>query len=524
MAITARAAGTWSAAASTTFTPSIPAGAQSGDMMLLLWGGKPYTVTTSCDNSWVEIGSAANGTTGVGNGTGSMLAGAYYKVHTGTESNPTLTFSGTGQPGFAVIVVFQKDPSESWVTPVGAGGGDTSSNTSFSATMGSDPGITAGDCVVANISITDDTTMTVPTFTTAGVTYGTVAEYPTSALSTTTSFDASADACYRIASSGTSSAAPVVTATLSSSETGTAWLTRLRVEVVATDHALASGVTGSATTSGAMKLQASLASGITGTASTTGALGVVHPIASSITATASTTGTLGIAKAMAGDLSGTASTTGTLGITVPLAGAVSGSASTSGSVTAALALASALSGTASTTGNLTRTTPLAGDLTASASLTGAMDVTGGGTDHALGGAITASASVTGAVYRSTPLSGTLSASASTSAALTLASALGGSLTATSSVTAALTLAAALSAAPSASASLTGSLTVGQINTTVYGTARLVAGNTSTATVSASARSSATVAVGAIGSATVAVGNTPSASVAVNDTLTAEVTL
>jgi hypothetical protein len=88
---------------------------------------------------------------------------------------------------------------------------------------------TSGDMLDAFVVTNDNTTLTVPTVTQAGVTFDTVTEYPATALSSATSNDISADGCNRLATAGTSSAAAVVSGTNSVADPGAAWVTRLRV-------------------------------------------------------------------------------------------------------------------------------------------------------------------------------------------------------------------------------------------------------------------------------------------------------
>jgi len=240
MAISQRAEGTWADSNATTQTVTIPGGYSAGDMMVCFWSVKPFSASPTIDQSWGTVGSKADGSAANGNGIGSVLTGAFYKVATsGTETNPVITWGTTSAPGAAVIVIFQKGAGESWITPVGSGGGDTTADTSKSMTTDTDPGIVSGDMVLMNMGIRDNCVMTVPTFTTTGVTYAAVVEYPAGALSSLTSNDIAADGCFRLATAGTSSAATAITATLDTNETGSAWITRLRVATVTETRAYA---------------------------------------------------------------------------------------------------------------------------------------------------------------------------------------------------------------------------------------------------------------------------------------------
>jgi trimeric autotransporter adhesin len=225
--ISLRASSAWVNGAAN-ITPTIPAGAAAGDMMLCVVSSKPFNEAHSMPAGWTSIGSAVNGSVAAGVDVGSMKTEVFWKQHSGTEANPLVTCPTNNVSG-AMIIAFQKAASEQWATPAGAGGGDTSAGTGFSVTVASDPGVTAGDMCVAAIGVRSDAgVITVPTFTTTGITYGTAVESPAAALATTTGGDMAADCVHRLATAGTSSAAPVITATLAAAHTGSAYFVRLR--------------------------------------------------------------------------------------------------------------------------------------------------------------------------------------------------------------------------------------------------------------------------------------------------------
>jgi hypothetical protein len=237
MAISLRACGSWAAVSNDTITVTLPTH-QTDDMLIVRIACKPYNATILANTSgWNTVGAAYNnGTTGNGNGVGSLRFKAYYKIATSSsETNPNFLFEDDTQtplsvsPGMAVALSYQKGAGESWVTPTGAGGGDSTARTSQTCTISSHISVTAGDMVDFFLAWCDNYAATVPTITQTDVTYNTVSEQPATALSTSTGNDGAADGGYRLASSGTSSAAAVVTATFGNSEEGGAWQTRLRV-------------------------------------------------------------------------------------------------------------------------------------------------------------------------------------------------------------------------------------------------------------------------------------------------------
>jgi len=224
-------AGAWAASTDTTQTVTLPTHA-TGDMLIVRAACKPYTASITCGTTgWNAVGTGyANGSTADGNGVGSVMHRAFYKVATSaSETNPVVTWGATSDPGMACAVVYQLGAGEGWETPTGAGGGDATLRTSQTCTISSHISTTAGDMVDFFLAWGDNYASTSPTFTQASASFGTVAEQPAAAGSFSDGFDGAADGGYRLCSSGTSSAAAVVTATFGNSEQGGAWTTRLRV-------------------------------------------------------------------------------------------------------------------------------------------------------------------------------------------------------------------------------------------------------------------------------------------------------
>ena len=254
MAISLRAVGSYVNGVAD-LTPVIPTGVASGDMMLCAYGTKPYNDAPTMNNGWVEIGSATDGTVAAGVDVGSMRTSIFNKIHTGSETNPTITNTTNNVSG-AVIIVFQKAAGNSWATPVGSGGGDATAGTGFSVTAASNFGITANDMVVGYASIRSDAgTQSAIGITATGVTFGAFTESPTTDLATTAGGDMAMSGGYLLASSGTASAAAVYASTLAAAHTGSAYMVRLR-EVVNT--------TTTQTITGVSRIQKSVDSTITG--------------------------------------------------------------------------------------------------------------------------------------------------------------------------------------------------------------------------------------------------------------------
>ena len=233
MAISLHTAGSWVAANATTQTVTLPTHS-AGDMLLVRVAFKHATMptTVTCGTSgWAKIGQYNNGTTVSGNGTGSVIVAVFWKEATSSsETSPVITYhaSVAATPSAAVAMAYQKAAGEVWATPVGDGG-PCGTSTALSTTIQSHISTTAGDMVDFFHSQGDNNTLTVPTFTQAGLTLDTVSEQPATALSSGTSNDIDADGGYRLVNSGTSSAAAVITGTSTAGDQGSGWTTRLRV-------------------------------------------------------------------------------------------------------------------------------------------------------------------------------------------------------------------------------------------------------------------------------------------------------
>lgn len=226
MAIGFRSTGAWTAAAGN-ITATIPAGAVEGDLMILFYGGKPFNSNPTINQNWTSAGSATNGTTGSGGDTGSMQARIFWKIHTGTETNPTVT-NGTADVYSAVIVVFSKDAARFWNLSFG-GGGDATVGTDFSTTTTNVMSLTTNDWVAAfGVTRSDAGTFGNLGISATGMGFGAFNGQPTAGFVTTTGGDMSARSGYFIATSGESDTTVTITSTLGASHTGTTFLVRMR--------------------------------------------------------------------------------------------------------------------------------------------------------------------------------------------------------------------------------------------------------------------------------------------------------
>lgn len=235
MAVGFRAVGSWENGATGLTADevvAVPAAQVTGDLVIVIGCWKDYAITAQV-SGYTELFELADGTTGTGNGLGSMKVGIWYKVAASdTESDPTLDFSTTtGLLGEATIIVFSKGAGETWLTPTyvtrALSWGTGSTTTAASSTID----VPSGGAVLAVAAIRDDSA----TFTrgntaiddsAAAVTWnGNYVEAPATHASTTTGNDMSCDAGYRLVTTGATGVTLRQTGTLSASETGQgAWV------------------------------------------------------------------------------------------------------------------------------------------------------------------------------------------------------------------------------------------------------------------------------------------------------------
>lgn len=227
MAIGFRATGAWLATTgNSAFT--IPAGTVAGDLMVMFYGTKPYNDVPTIDQGWTDAGAATDGTVAAGIDVGSMQARIFWKIHTGTETNPTVT-NATNNVSSAVIVSFSKDPAKDWDLAFG-GGGDNTAGTGFSATTGNTFVLAVDDWVASFITTRSDAG-TIGTFTptSAGVSFGAFVSQPAAGFTTTSGGDMSARSGYNTVTSSVGGAGVVaVAATLGAAHTGSMYLVRMR--------------------------------------------------------------------------------------------------------------------------------------------------------------------------------------------------------------------------------------------------------------------------------------------------------
>lgn len=157
MAITYKGKGT-TVPGTGNITPTIPTGTSIGDMMICYIGTKPWNGVNSMPTGWISLGSFADGTIAAGVGTGSMKSEIFYKIHTGSETNPLIT-NATNNVSTAFIISFSKDAAATWqITSLGGGAMSFGlfAPTDYEVSL-ANVDIIAGEVVFMGACITDDT-------------------------------------------------------------------------------------------------------------------------------------------------------------------------------------------------------------------------------------------------------------------------------------------------------------------------------------------------------------------------------
>lgn len=225
------------AASATDPAVAYPAGIQADDLLVLIVGQKPLAAGTGSVatlTDWELAGSLYDaggyGAT-LGVDTGNTHLWVYTKVATGSESGTLTVDQQASSVIWGQMCRLSSAVGDDWDVAV-VTGQDTAAG-DWSSTFGSDPGIEAEDYIIGALCIPTDVTtpsqFSAQAFSATGVTFGTVREIsePDSSLGN----DIGGMICRSRVLSGTSSAAPVMTATAGGTTTnvrGPAALIRVR--------------------------------------------------------------------------------------------------------------------------------------------------------------------------------------------------------------------------------------------------------------------------------------------------------
>jgi hypothetical protein len=212
---------------STTVSAGLPASLANGDIVLLFVITKPDTATINTPTDWTLAVNVAGGGGTTGNGLGPTRQAVFYRIKDASWSSLPAVSITSGNSSAAVALRYTKTQGV-WEVAA-ASGAYTADGTAWSATMGSNPGITAGDMCVFGSSNKDELpTWSAQAVTATGISAWGTANERTEALEGTTGNDIGGMVFDRPVTTGTASAAAVVTATASSASRGTQTLIRLR--------------------------------------------------------------------------------------------------------------------------------------------------------------------------------------------------------------------------------------------------------------------------------------------------------
>lgn len=217
-AITYQGAGALSDSNINTVAAPYPASVAAGDLLILIIGMKPTGISNgsiATPDSWTLIATAAGGGYGAvpGADTGNTHVFAYYKIADGTETGSREIRLINNNVSWAQMYRLSNATMD-W-SVAGATGSDNTGGAAVSITMGSDPGVTAGDFILGAMVIPTDVStpaqFSAQNFTQTGVTFGARTEI--SEPDSATGSDIGGFVVRAPVTAGTGSAAPVMTAT-----------------------------------------------------------------------------------------------------------------------------------------------------------------------------------------------------------------------------------------------------------------------------------------------------------------------
>jgi len=194
--------------------------------------GEPPTPATP--SGWTLVLALWGGTGTAGAGTGPVKVTVFRKNADadGTENGTTLTNLVANPAGSSLVHVslfgVRRATAGSTFQLASSSGSDTTAGASFSVTAAADPGITLDDLVLAfaGWDVATASSGSAETISATGATIGTVTERADG--STTAGFDLRRVIWSAACTAGTSSAAPVITATSAASVTGVGVVLRVR--------------------------------------------------------------------------------------------------------------------------------------------------------------------------------------------------------------------------------------------------------------------------------------------------------
>lgn len=143
--------------ANITFT--LPANTQTDDLLIAVYGGKPFNTVPGdpvSGNAYTQAASIANGSIASGVGSGSVFAEIWHKTHDGTEGNPTSTMPAQYSPAMTAMLALRKTVPGLWTVESTTAIDANAAGTTYSATAAATLRFAPGDWVIASYVHNDD--------------------------------------------------------------------------------------------------------------------------------------------------------------------------------------------------------------------------------------------------------------------------------------------------------------------------------------------------------------------------------
>jgi hypothetical protein len=251
------ATGTASAVGSTSATIPYPTGIAAGNLLVMVVFTK-YATPPTLPSGWQNItngqGTSSAGANGAQSGT--LYMTVFVRVADGTESGNVVVSVPGGTTSWGYILRYTKAAGKYWDIAA-TNGQDTNKTAPWSATAAANPGITAGDLMLAvSGTIQIPSGHSAEAMTATGVTFGTMTErIDARAVTGGMGFIVLSE---HPVSSGTASAAPVFTMTAASADFGVTVFVRLRET---TNPSPTVTITDSTTVTGSISVAGAVAKG-----------------------------------------------------------------------------------------------------------------------------------------------------------------------------------------------------------------------------------------------------------------------
>ena len=221
----------------TSVSPTYPTGVAVGDLCVMVVVNRADTTVPTTPASWTRVSSNLVGTGTQGAGVGQLRVTVWVREAASALSGTQAVTITSGLVAMAGMTLWRRGASETWAYAP-AFGHDITSATSFSVTALYDPGLIAGDMVIAHAATAGNFTASAQTLTATGATIGSVTEQQDAGSATGN--DLALHIVTGSVTAGASTAPPVLAETLSGASTGGVYFLRLRaVPMVASADTLA---------------------------------------------------------------------------------------------------------------------------------------------------------------------------------------------------------------------------------------------------------------------------------------------